>query len=114
MKEIAAIIATVANQFGPDSELYDDAVEKSRREVSAASTRDDLERFIDRLESVVTPHLTDDRMDQFRSALNELRGTQEAWPVDPFKEGFLVGSGQELPNDGQAAGRKLNPNKVDR
>lgn len=112
MKMIAGRIATIANQFGPDSQLYDEAVERSRKEVADASTRDDLSKLVDRLERLLTPHLMDDHMEKFHNVVTELRGTQEPWPVEAFKEGYLEGSGQQLPEDGQAAGRKLNSDHI--
>ncbi len=101
----------LASQFEPGTSFYDEVVQGMREKVRSACTRDDLERSISALRSKVEGHFTDDQMEELHQVLRDMQAIGTGWPVDAFKEGFLRGSGEGLPDDGSAAGRSMNPDR---
>jgi len=111
VSSIAERLGRVTGQFEPGTPFYQDVVDRVRADVDKAHTRDDLETAMTGLEARVVPHLTDAMLVDFIDALQSLRQLQDPWPIDAFKEGFQSGTGQQLPDDGQAAGRRLDPGR---
>ena len=109
--ETAERFGRLTSQFEPGTSFYMDVVQGMRERVRTANTRDDLEQVITDLRTKLEGHFTDDQMDQLTHVLHDMRGVGSGWPVEAFKEGFLRGSGEDLPDDGTAAGRSINPDR---
>jgi hypothetical protein len=108
---IAAELGHVTARFEPGTSFHDEVILPARRTLENARTRDDLEQVVEHLERKLTGHLTDEELVPFRHALDELKGTPGPWPVDDFKQSFLTGLGQELPEEGSASGRTFGSDK---
>ncbi len=106
---IAESIDRITGRFEPGTRPYEEVVVQARAGVDKARDRDDLVRVVDALEAKVLPHLTDDELGPFKAALEQLRKYDGPWPVEAFKEAFNIGTGKELPDDGHAAGRGVDP-----
>ncbi|MDQ3102126.1 MAG: hypothetical protein M3R08_12115 [Bacteroidota bacterium] len=111
--KVAERLGRVSSRFEPGTDFYEDVVQQTRNSIDQANDRDDLELVVETLEKKLTAHLTDDEMKTFQDIVNDIREMNGPWPVEAFKEGYQRGTGQQLPDDGSAAGRKLNPDRID-
>ena len=111
--EVAEQFGRLTSQFEPGTSFYAQVVQEPRKKVQNAQTRDDLELLVNELKTKLGPHLTDDQMDQFDRILQSMSEVGTGWSVEAFKEGYQRGTGEQLPDDGSAAGRAINSDRKD-
>jgi hypothetical protein len=99
VRDIAEQLGRATNQFEPGTAFYRHVVDRARDMVHHAQTRDDLAQVVTLLDQQIVPHLADGPRQAFLRALAVFEGTDDAMPVDAFKEGFLRGIGEAPSED---------------
>jgi hypothetical protein len=101
IRDIAEQLGRSTNQFEPGTAFYRHVVERARSLVRHAHTRDDIARAVSLLDQQIVPHLADGPRQAFLRARAVFEGTDDALPVEAFKEGFSRGTGEKPPDEAE-------------
>ena len=90
-------LGRITNQFEPGTSIYNAVVERARRMVHEARTRDDIQRVLRLLHAGLFEHLTDGPRHELVRCKAAIDQQPEPLSVQAFKESFERGTGDQPP-----------------